>query len=92
MYITRSPFFENAFLSPRTRNTLANNLLSENVYGGEGGYLLKSPRIKARAVFFFTRFMNQTKTLSFYHDDVRNFVNHSFDSQFSTEVLGVDSG
>lgn len=88
-YLTRSPFFDDVFLSARTRNSIANNVKNETVGSFEGGYLLKAPRIKARAVFFFTQFMNQTKTMTFYDDAVQNLVNYTL-TNIDTRHLGVE--
>ncbi len=74
---SRAPYFEDAFVSPRTRNDVANNLKSENIFGGELGYQLRTPNVKLKADLFFTQFNNQTKTITFYHDDLRTFVNYT---------------
>jgi hypothetical protein len=76
-YMTRAPYFENAFVSARTRNQIAPNLDNESVMSFEGGYLLRAPRTKGRAVLYYTQFMDQTNTVSFYHSDYRNFVNYT---------------
>ncbi|MFM2206815.1 MAG: hypothetical protein RL213_790 [Bacteroidota bacterium] len=73
----RAPYFENAFVSPATRNTLVGNLSMEQVYSVEGGYLLKAPRIKAKVMGYYTRFVNGTDARRFYHEDFQNFVNYS---------------
>ncbi|REJ83019.1 MAG: TonB-dependent receptor [Bacteroidetes bacterium] len=76
-YLTRAPLFENAFVSPRTRDFIANDLKSESIYSVEGGYLLRAPRVKAKAVAYYTRFNDGTETKSFYHGDFRTFVNYT---------------
>ena len=75
--LTRAPFFENSFVSARTRNQLAPNLDNEKILSAEGGYLLRAPKAKARAVAYYTQFEDQTNTVSFYHSDYRNFVNYT---------------
>ncbi len=74
-YSTRAPFAQEAFISPRTRNELVSGLQSETIYSYEGGYLLRSPKIKARAVFYFTQFLDGLDTYGFYYDVEQNFVN-----------------
>ncbi|MBL0341483.1 MAG: carboxypeptidase-like regulatory domain-containing protein [Bacteroidetes bacterium] len=74
---TRAPFFENAYVSVRTRDQLAPNLQNEKIFSAEGGYLLRAPKMKARAVFYFTQFKDQVNTVSFYHADYRDFVNYT---------------
>jgi hypothetical protein len=65
--MTRAPFFENAFVSARTRNQYVPGLTEERIFSTEGGYLLRAPKVKARAVVYYTQFTNQTNTVSFYH-------------------------
>lgn len=76
-YSTRAPYFRDVFVSPRTRNTAIANPKSEKVTSVESGYVLNAPNIKARFSGYFTQFQDQTKTMSFYHDDYRNFVNYT---------------
>jgi hypothetical protein len=68
-YLTRAPFLRDAFISPRTRNQLVANLESENIYGGEGGYIYQGPYLKARLTGYYTRFENQLFNRSFYLDN-----------------------
>ncbi len=74
-YMTRAPFARNAYIQPRTRNQAVDNLQNEEIYSFEGGYLLKAPKLKVRAIFYYTQFKNGTDTYSFYYDLERNFVN-----------------
>src|SRR5690606_5422551 len=73
-YATRAPFFDNAFVSPRTRNTLANDLQNEKIYSVEGGYQYRAPKARVKATFFFGQFNDQTKTITYYHGDFRTLV------------------
>lgn len=74
-YLTRAPFAREAYLSPQTRNQVADGLTSEKIATFEGGYLLKAPKVKARAVFYFTQFSDGIESFNFYYDLERNFVN-----------------
>lgn len=76
-YATRAPLSNNIFVSPRTRNTTVPNPKNETIRSVESGYVLNSPKVKARLTGFYTQFLNQTRTLTFFHDDFRNFVNYS---------------
>lgn len=90
---TRAPYFENAFVSARTRNQLAPNLVNEKILSAEGGYLLRAPRTKGRLVGYFTQFSDQTNTVSFYHSDYRNFVNYTLtnvDKRHTGLELAID--
>lgn len=74
---TRAPNFEDAFISPRTQNTLAPELENEKVSSVEGGYFFKAPRLKIRAVGYLSQFNGRTKTAHFYNDDFHTFVNYT---------------
>ncbi len=74
---TRAPYFENVFISPRTRNLTQSNVTSENIYTTEGGYVLNTPKIRLRVTGYYTEFQNQMNVLTFYHDEFRNFVNYA---------------
>ncbi len=73
----RAPFPDDAFISPRTQNTIVGNLKSEMIYAAELGYNLRTPSVKLKFDLFFTQFTNQTRTNRFYHDDLRSFVNYT---------------
>lgn len=72
-FLTRAPFARNAFVSPRTRDQVAPGLDSETIYGGEAGYLLRSPNLKARASAYYTQFENRIDLTQFYNDLSRSF-------------------
>ncbi len=76
-YLTRAPWFENSFVSVRTRNQVVDGLTDEKIFNLEGGYLLKSPRLKLKAIGYYTQFNDATSTISFYHGDFRTFVNYA---------------
>lgn len=76
MYMTRAPFFRNAYVSPRTRDQLVPNLTSETIYGGEAGYILRSPNLKARASVYYTQFKDRVTLRRFYNDFDRAFGNY----------------
>jgi hypothetical protein len=76
-YENRAPYFENAFVSARTRNDYAYNLKSENIYSAEAGYILRLPNVRIKADMFFTQFNDATQTITFFDDDVRTFVNYT---------------
>ncbi len=75
--LTRAPYFDNVFVSPRTRDVAQDNITSESIQTIEGGYIINAPRIKARLSGYATRFTNQMNVLTFFHDEFRNFVNYA---------------
>ncbi len=93
-YSTRAPYFRDIFVSPRTRTTTVRNPKSEKIASVESGYVLNTPEVKARFTGYFTKFNDQTRTLSFYHDDYRNFVNYSLTNIDKIHVgaeLGIEA-
>ncbi len=76
-YMTRAPFFENVYISPRTRDLQQNDLTSTTITSVEGGYIMNGPKLKIRLTGYYTTFVNDYNVLSFYHDDYRNFVNYA---------------
>lgn len=87
--LTRAPWFENAFVSARTRNEIATDLDNEKIQSFEGGYLLRAPKAKARVVGYYTQFEDQINTVSFYHSDYRNFVNYTV-SNIDKKHIGLE--
>ena len=76
-YQTRAPYFENVYVSPRTRNTQQNNIESETIQTVEAGYIMNSPRFKIRLGGYYTTFEDGMDVMSFYHDTYQNFVNYA---------------
>ncbi len=75
-YMTQAPYLRNAYVSPRTRDFVVDNLKSETIYSVEGGYHIRSPLIKLRFTAYYTKFEDQTRVRSFYNDLYRSFTNH----------------
>lgn len=90
-YQSRAPFFENAFLAPRTRDFVQDNLKSEEIGAVEGGYVMNSPKLKLRATGYYTQFKNQLNVLTFYNDEFRNFVNYAI-SNIGKVHTGIEFG
>lgn len=90
-YMSRAPFFENAYIAPRTRDFVQENIKSEEILSTEVGYAMNAPKVKIRANGYFTQFKNQLNVLTFYHDDLRNFVNYAV-SNIGKIHMGVEFG
>ncbi|NOT51004.1 MAG: TonB-dependent receptor [Chitinophagaceae bacterium] len=76
-YQTRAPYFENIFISPRTRNDQQNDVKSETIQTAEAGYIMNAPKFKIRLNGYYTRFQDGMDVMSFYHDSYQNFVNYA---------------
>ncbi len=90
-YLTRAPFFENAFLSPRTRNEVRSDLRSEHISSVEAGYVLIAPTVKFRATGYYSLFKHGVDIITFYDDFTRSFGNYSL-SNIGKEHMGVEVG
>ena len=90
MYQSRAPFFRNSMVSPRIRNQFVDGLTTEKVYSGEASYVFRGPYFKARLTGFYTQFTDQALARSFYHDDLRTFVNISM-TGIDQEHLGLEA-
>ncbi len=89
--VTRAPFFENAYIAPRTRDFVQDNLRSETIKSAEAGYVMNAPKVKIRLTGYYAQFNNQLNVLTFYHDDYRNFVNYAI-SNIGKEHFGGEIG
>jgi hypothetical protein len=92
-YRTISPFFENAYISQRTRNTVQDHLKNETIISGELGYKLNAPALRLGITGYYTKFRNGVDVLTFYHDQYQNFVNYALsgiDKVFMGGEIGVE--
>lgn len=74
-FILRAPYFEDAYLAARVQNSLTPGLTSEKISSIEGGYLMKAPRLKIRAVGYLTTFNDGVQTRSFFNESTNSFGN-----------------
>lgn len=85
--LTKAPFFDNVYLSPRVRNTTQEKVQNEEIRSIEAGYTLNAPKIKVRLTGYYTEFYNQMNVLTFFHDTYLNLVNYGI-----TGINKVHSG
>ncbi|MDD3727920.1 MAG: TonB-dependent receptor [Dysgonamonadaceae bacterium] len=90
-YIENAPNFKDAFISPRTRNTLVDNLKTEKIASADINYLIRSPFAKGRVTAYYTRIMDQTNIMSFYDDYYRSFGNYMM-TNIDKDHMGVELG
>ena len=81
-FLTRAPFFRTAYISPRTRNEVVAGLTNEKIMSGDLSYIYRSPYLKTRVTGYYTKFVDQTYSRSFYHDVLQSYVNY--------QMVGVD--
>jgi hypothetical protein len=90
-YGTKAPHFRNSFVSPRTRNSVVPNLKEEVYYSGDLNYFYRSPSLDIRLSGYYSRLDDQVKIMSFYHEDLRTFVNYAM-SDIDKQYMGAEFG
>lgn len=88
-YLTRAPYVESAYVSPRSRDQLINNLTDEKVTSAEAGYYLRSPNVKGRLSAYYATFEDQVRILRFFNDLDRAFGNYVM-SDLDTRHIGIE--
>ncbi len=86
---TRAPFFRDVYLSARTRNDVVPNLQSEEIISIDAAYLYNSPNLKGKLGIYLSEFNDQTEVRSFYHDELRTFVNFAM-TDIDTRHVGLE--
>ncbi len=86
-----APYFQDAFVSPRTRNTIAPGLDTEKVLSFDAAYSFKAPWLQLRASVYYTTIKDQTKLISFYDDVWAAFSNMSL-SGIDSRYYGLELG
>jgi hypothetical protein len=85
-----APTFRNAYVSPRTRNSVVDGLETESLNLGEIRYDLRSPDLKISLAGYYITSKNGIESTSFYHDDERTFVNFSL-TDIDKEYTGIEA-
>ena len=74
--MTKAPYARNAYISPRTRDQVVDNLKSEKINSGEMAYVHKSPYFSFKASAYYIDIRDKIKVSSFFHDEEQSFVNY----------------
>ena len=90
-YRTRAPFSRFAYLSPRIRDEVVSNLTTEKITAAEAGYIFRFSGITGRFTGYMSDFDDQIENISFYHDELRTFVNY-VTSNISKRHSGIELG
>ncbi len=83
-FFNDAPTFNNSFISPRTRNTIVDNLTTQKTLSADVNYQIASEWVSARITGFYTKIMDQTDVMSFY-----NFAMTGIDQRHMGVELGV---
>ena len=90
-YFNDAPKFNNAFVSPRTRNSLVPHLSPVKALSGDVNYLFASNGYNIRVTGYYTSIKNQTKVMMFYDDSQNSFTNFAI-SGIDERHVGVEVG
>ncbi|MCG8411562.1 MAG: hypothetical protein MI739_09790, partial [Bacteroidales bacterium] len=88
-YTTRAPYFRNAYVSPRTRDHVVNNLTSEKIMSADLNYVIRLPFLTGRVSGYYTQFVDQTEVKSYYNYAFGSFVNYVM-SGIKKKSLGTE--
>ena len=72
----KAPYFNNAYISAKIKDTTVPNLKSENIYSIDASYRFAFNKLKGKVSAFYTGFNDQTEISSFYHDAFQTYVNY----------------
>ena len=92
LYENRSPIPNNAYISPRIKDTFVKGLIPEEVISADISYQFNYRSIKGRITAFNTLINNGVDLSSYYDESNRTFVNHSLtgiDKSYKGIELGV---
>lgn len=70
-----APTFNQAFLSPRTRNQMMEGLTTVKTYTADLNYQFSSNGYNLRVTGYYTRILDQSDLMSFYDDSQNSFTN-----------------
>ena len=87
----QAPYFVNTFIAPKTRNSIIDDPKNEKMYGGDINYIIRYPWLNARLTYYYTQFMDASRIMSFYDDDLGTFVNFSMNG-INSKHQGIEFG
>ena len=90
-YFNDAPFFNQSFMSPRTRNQLAPELTTVKTLTGDVNYQVSSNGYNFRITGYYTDIMDQAKVMSFYDDGQNSFTNFAL-TGIDERHVGMEMG
>lgn len=91
MMQTRPPAGREVFVAPRVRDDAVPGLTEEKVISADIGYEVRYSKIKGRVTAFFAQVNDQIWNRSFYHDELRTFVNYTMEG-VNQQHMGIEFG
>lgn len=90
-YFNDAPNFNQVFLSPRTRNSMVDNLTTIKTFASDLNWQYSGNGINVRATVYYTTIKDQSKIMSAY-DDVQNAFSNFALSGIDQRHMGVEFG
>jgi len=91
MYQTKAPTFRDSYLSDRTRDQIVDDLTNEKITSIDANYVIRYPKFNARLSAYYAKFVDKTWSRSFYHEDLKNFVNYNL-TGMDQRNMGIEFG
>lgn len=90
-FIADAPNFNQAFISPRTRNSIVPNLKTNKTLTADLNYAYSNSGYDVRVTGYYTAIKDQSKVMSFYDDAQNSFTNFAL-SGMDERHVGVELG
>ena len=90
-WFSDAPKFNQVFLSPRTRNTMINDLKNAKTFASDVNWQFSGNGINVRATAYYTKIFDQSKVMSAY-DDLQNAFSNFAISGINQRHMGVELG
>ena len=88
---TKAPQYYNAYISPRIKDDVIDNLKSATILSGDLSYIWNYRRFRGSITGFWTEFWDMTERTSFYDDLNSTFINYAM-TGVKKEHKGVEIG
>ncbi len=90
-FIADAPNFNQAFISPRTRNSIVPNLKTNKTLTADLNYAYSNSGYDVRVTGYYTAIKDQSKVMSFYEDAQNSFTNFAM-SGIDQRHIGLELG
>ena len=90
-FIADAPNFNQAFISPRTRNSIVPNLKTNKTLTADLNYAYSNSGYDVRITGYYTAIKDQSKVMSFYDDAQNSFTNFAM-SGIDQRHIGLELG
>ena len=90
-FIADAPNFNQAFISPRTRNSIVPNLKTNKTLTADLNYAYSNSGYDVRVTGYYTAIKDQSKVMSFYDDVQNSFTNFAM-SGIDQRHIGLELG